>query len=380
MIPRSDMDAYSEALGRIGGSAEGAAVRAVRAVVAASRAQGLTVAETREQAKAVLEPVATAYGDVAAQLAAEFYDMCAAGGLDPAEVPAGDFADVVDSTVRYQIRKLMDGDAEGFARACGELARNVTGRRAAETAIRNARRDRGRGVRFARVPSGTETCAFCRMLASRGFVYWTKETAGALDHFHRGCDCMIVASNDPEGAEGYDPDRERELWKRFEEIDADKSLSRAERDAAKRAVLLERDVMHTYSDPAVEYFGPAELSHPEELEKLKTFLKSEGVELRRKDREAIAYSPSISAGKPGQLMFTNEMSWSAWLHESDHYKFDKELGFPGLPFFLGHPDLWDEMEQSAYGLEMDNARRFGYNELADRLSDLLERDKESRRA
>ena len=145
--------------------------------------------------------------------------------------------DAVDATVRYQIRKLMDGDAEGFARACGEFARDSARRSAAATMLRAAERDRARGVRFARVPSGTETCAFCRMLASRGFVYWPRETAGALDRFHRGCDCRVVASDDPEGVEGYDPDREWTLWKRFEEIDADNSLSKVERERRKRAAI-----------------------------------------------------------------------------------------------------------------------------------------------
>ena len=102
--------------------------------------------------------------------------------------------------------------------------------------MRNAQRDGRRGVRYARVPTGAETCTFCRMLASRGFVYKTAKSAGQFNHFHRGCDCRVAASTDADGLEGYDPDRERELWQRFEEIDAGEG-SKAEKEAAKRAAL-----------------------------------------------------------------------------------------------------------------------------------------------
>jgi hypothetical protein len=60
-------------------------------------------------------------------------------------------------------------------------------------------------LRFARVPSGAVTCAFCCLLASRGFVYLTKESAGELSRFHYHCDCVIVA-NTNKSVSGYDPD------------------------------------------------------------------------------------------------------------------------------------------------------------------------------
>ena len=59
--------------------------------------------------------------------------------------------------------------------------------------------------RFARVPRGV-TCGFCTVLASRGAVYHTAETAGELGQFHGGCDCPIVLI--PKGSalpKGYDP-------------------------------------------------------------------------------------------------------------------------------------------------------------------------------
>lgn len=112
----------------------------------------------------------------------------------------------------------------------GRLAKNQVARRANDTVMHNARRDRKRGVRFARVPMGNHTCAFCTMLASRGFVYWSKETAGAFAHWHADCRCKVVPGVpeikdywkngvhvtrgfDPQ-VEGYDPDAYFKLYER----------------------------------------------------------------------------------------------------------------------------------------------------------------------
>ena len=65
------------------------------------------------------------------------------------------------------------------------------------------------GGLWARVPTGAETCAFCRMLASRGAVYESKASASTSKgrKFHGDCDCtpVLVASPDDYPA-GYNPD------------------------------------------------------------------------------------------------------------------------------------------------------------------------------
>lgn len=70
----------------------------------------------------------------------------------------------------------------------------------------NAKRD-PRKPRYARVPQGP-TCEFCVMCASRGFVYASEDTAGALGQYHGDCNCEIIPSWDKENpiVEGYDPD------------------------------------------------------------------------------------------------------------------------------------------------------------------------------
>lgn len=85
--------------------------------------------------------------------------------------------------------------------------------------------------RWARVPSGAKTCAFCTMLASRGWVYATYRSAGgeAAHQFHEGCDCLVVPNFESKirsvYLEGYDPDRYLQLYKRGIDKAADGSRS-----------------------------------------------------------------------------------------------------------------------------------------------------------
>lgn len=58
------------------------------------------------------------------------------------------------------------------------------------TLTNNAERDPVK-PKFARCPHG-ETCTWCIMLASRGAVYGTAETAGGMTDWHDWCDCQIV--------------------------------------------------------------------------------------------------------------------------------------------------------------------------------------------
>lgn len=66
-------------------------------------------------------------------------------------------------------------------------------------------------VKFARVPSGIDTCGFCAMLASRGAVYSSEDTAGK--DIHENCHCTCVPSWGGSTIEGYDPDEYYDRWK-----------------------------------------------------------------------------------------------------------------------------------------------------------------------
>lgn len=239
MLSREAFDRYIRQVSSLADSAG----EYVRRMVGAYLGQhpDASVAECREFARQTMSDAVSIYGDASATAAADYYDsvMSAAGnGAKPALLHADVDDEQIERVARYQVGKLVNkGDQLGFARECASYASDATRQAANRTMIKNAQRDGRRGVRYARVPTGAETCTFCRMLSSRGFVYRSEESANLFGHNHRGCNCAVVPSTDADGLEGYDPDREYDIWQMYEKIDADTSLSRAENEAAKRAVL-----------------------------------------------------------------------------------------------------------------------------------------------
>lgn len=242
MISAAEFAAYNREVAGIG---DRAAADVESSVLAWCRSHdGATVAEKREAAKLIMEGFVQGYDDVAAEFAAQWYDHRAEQGgarLDQAVTMTTYGPDSVDAVARYQARKLAKGGDAAFAKACGEFARDDVFRSLNETIIANVGRDKDKGVRFARVPTGFETCTFCLMLASRGAVYHTRKSAGEFKHFHRRCDCKIVPGfgDDPDAelVEGVRPEELYERYRQFKDIDADESLTSADKDAAKRAVL-----------------------------------------------------------------------------------------------------------------------------------------------
>jgi len=99
-----------------------------------------------------------------------------------------------------------------------ELARLLADRieyevnRASKVGVwKNGQRDR-RDVRYARVPVGAETCAWCLMTAGLGYWFMTEEAAS---HTHRSCDCQIIASigRGEVHIKGYDSTVYRDMWR-----------------------------------------------------------------------------------------------------------------------------------------------------------------------
>lgn len=69
---------------------------------------------------------------------------------------------------------------------------------------------------WARIPSGISTCAFCAMLASRGFVYSSEEKAGGQGNtYHAHCSCRIEPSWDRDDhPDDYHPEVYKALYDR----------------------------------------------------------------------------------------------------------------------------------------------------------------------
>lgn len=255
MISAAEFAAYNRQVARIG---DRAAADVESSVLAWCRShEDATVAEKREAAKLIMDGFVQGYDDVAAEFAAQWYDRRAEQGgarLEQAVTMTTYRPDSVDAVARYQAKKLAKGGDAEFAKACGEFARNDAFRSLNETISANVGRDKDKGVRFARVPTGFETCTFCLMLASRGAVYHTRKTAGEFKHFHRRCDCKIVPGfgDDPDAelVEGVRPKELHKLYKQFREIDETEGLSAAEKDVLKRKAL---NLAAVRSDPSTDY-------------------------------------------------------------------------------------------------------------------------------
>ena len=95
------------------------------------------------------------------------------------------------------------GDDE-FMRLLAEEVGGEVVQHANRTTIHNAVKN---NLHYARVPFGN-SCAFCLMLASRGFVYKTETTAGEdKGHYHAHCRCKIVAGKKDTKIGDHNPEK-----------------------------------------------------------------------------------------------------------------------------------------------------------------------------
>ena len=138
------------------------------------------------------------YGEGSAELACQMYDaMAEAAGLTlPAAEPAAPAA-------YGELAKAVNGTKHSPALLQSAVSRLVK-QAGADTTLKNAIRD---GAEFAWIPHG-DTCAFCLMLASRGWQKAGKRTLknGHAEHIHANCDCeYAVRFNASTTVAGYDP-------------------------------------------------------------------------------------------------------------------------------------------------------------------------------
>lgn len=162
--------------------------------------------DTQEAVNAALEyayGLVTRYGEGAAELACEMYDLMAelSGVTLPAAVPAetATFAEVAKAV--NGTRKFSQ-DTEVISSAVGRLVKLA----GVDTTMQNALRD---GAEWAWIPHG-DTCAFCIALASNGWQEASEKAVkgGHAEHIHSNCDCTYaVRFNSDTKVQGYEPDR-----------------------------------------------------------------------------------------------------------------------------------------------------------------------------
>lgn len=130
------------------------------------------------------------------------------GGYNDTMHVGAKFTDVINHRTHAGLTMddLWASNTAGYTEAdWARLAKDVINETARLTGRLTARND-PTGPRYARVPQG-KTCAFCTMLASRGFVYASEDTAGKWHKYHSDCDCRITPSWGETTIDGYDPDK-----------------------------------------------------------------------------------------------------------------------------------------------------------------------------
>ena len=217
-IPRAAVDFLTDEVNGISADAQARVLKVL---------QGINwtpdnIAECRNLVLQALAAVMPTYTTMAAQASADFYDAVrelVVGQRLGAQAISDFDMRKTEGAVRGFVRFVLDGRVETFNEQVLQRIDYEMKRSAGESIFANGRRD-PRRPKFARVPTGAETCDFCLMLASRGFVYSSEATGGAvkLDHYHSGCDCRVVCQWDGGGVEGYDTQAVYDRWQ--DSIDA----------------------------------------------------------------------------------------------------------------------------------------------------------------
>lgn len=150
------------------------------------------------------------YGNLLAVVSGEWYEQVYREHSRLRTSPWDD--DTIQKNVKWGMSPAFDDN--DYEQAMRTL--RYTGQRLAQTygrdtmqmsATRNSRR-------YGRVPMGTNPCSFCVTMASRGFVYYSEETAQSVTDSHKACYCEIVAE-DSEKAVGFDPE---EYYKKYSHV------------------------------------------------------------------------------------------------------------------------------------------------------------------
>lgn len=175
--------------------------------------------EARDILAASMTGLVAEYGDAAALMTAEFMSRYSPNQTRFDYIaPQGISAERIDQRVRSAVRHWANGVPESTIKELyGSLDRYIkySGR---ESVIEAAKRHKQ--LRFAVVPRPGCICSWCLMMASRGFIYYSKDRANQA-RFHDNCSCSVVQGwQYPDGSttqvEGYDPSMLERRWREIE--------------------------------------------------------------------------------------------------------------------------------------------------------------------
>lgn len=150
------------------------------------------------------------YGNIAAVAAGEMYEAMRADANAPGQASTRLAAtvppDAVRINTRWAVGPLFSEDRAGAWGRLEQITDRMALQPGRDTIARSVEADTA-GARWARVPYG-KTCAWCLMLASRGPVYRSEQSAGGARSWHSHCDCTPtpVWPDQPLPKDFYDPE------------------------------------------------------------------------------------------------------------------------------------------------------------------------------
>lgn len=164
-------------------------------------------ARAADQIREIAERVCDIYGLAAQTLAGQWYDYCErlATGSEPTAYTGDTEQRSVIPSVNEQVDKLFDRvyTEQQLVQSLQSVVTEHIKQRAADEIGARAMEGKAKGqkVGYCRVPVG-DTCAYCVMLASRGFDYLTEKSAASASH--DGCDCVVVPFHKADSIPGYE--------------------------------------------------------------------------------------------------------------------------------------------------------------------------------
>lgn len=217
------------------------------------RMQGWDALEYSTALEEIWPTLVERYGEMTATIAADRFESITGMTASLSGLPD---AEVVNARMRWGLSPMFGGAGSGAALArLAQITDELVKQPGRDTMIKSAANNE---IRYARVPSGKHTCAFCLMIASRGPVYVTGQSAGRVtgvslggrdykrlrrigdtvanreaisrgrktragtkrpigSKFHGECDCRIEPVADDGDLQrlkraGYDPDELRDIY------------------------------------------------------------------------------------------------------------------------------------------------------------------------
>lgn len=220
-IPRRLLDELTGELNALSSAGRQMVENAIaRLVPAYSNEDGIVPPENipllRAEVLEVMDLVCGEMTDLSAARTAEFYDevrtLANANGSYRAIAESGRVPIATEIAVNAIAKAYADSASmEKFVRELLDRLDFEVRIASNDCMATNAERDPAK-PKYGRVPSGSETCGFCLMLASYGFYANSREAAS---HAHPNCDCRIVQSYDGMDIEGYNPDKMYEELKKL---------------------------------------------------------------------------------------------------------------------------------------------------------------------